>query len=121
MLYDAKGQAQQYIDVHAITIEPKDLIILRSDAPVRAHDLKELQETVLSSNPEWRGGLLVLKTDETIEKLDVTSLHNLYELLKSMFTDWEKYAAAWEAKEGTCVRCGHTVTQEKKTSDGAAK
>jgi len=118
-LYGADGRT--LVDVHALPIDTKDLVILRSDREFDLRDYEELQRTVLASNPEWRGGLLVLKTDEMVEKLDEKTLLSLYEILKKMFTNWEEYVSIREAEIRRCLRCGQTVPEQEAAPQSAAK
>lgn len=79
--------AKPYIDARRLTLDPRDLLLVRSDIPWTKKDMADFDTKLRKLYPEWKGVVLMTGTDQTIEKLPVEKAYHLYLRLKAVFED----------------------------------
>lgn len=74
-----------YIDMRRLTIEPNDLIILRTDVEWTVEDMLRFDNEMHNTYPEWGGTIIMMRTDESLEKVPALAVRALYEKLRPQF------------------------------------
>jgi hypothetical protein len=74
-----------YRDVHAVRVEHNDLLILRTDTPLSMEEQRALDKELRTAYPDWRGALLILGVDQSVEKLPRETAEALYRELHKIF------------------------------------
>lgn len=104
---------KNYSDLHALSVGIDEIVILRSDEPLTRAMYENMHKAFREATPGWRGMVLVMGLDQSLEKMTPTAVYDLYQALKLKFEKTEEWAKMSEADTLHCVRCG----QELKTTD----
>lgn len=77
---------KKYQEAYVLSqLKGKEILVIRSDDEYSQKAMVELDSKMRSENPEWTGTLLVLRTDQTIEKMPEQMAFALYHALKKCF------------------------------------
>lgn len=79
--------APPYIDARKLTLDPRDLLLVRTDIPWTKKDMEAFDKKLRELYPEWKGIVLMMGTDQAMEKLPTPMAYHLYLRLKAIFED----------------------------------
>lgn len=108
------GESQRsYRDMRKLAIEPNDLIVLRTDVEWTVEDMMKFDEQMHTTYPDWGGSIIMMRTDESLEKVPAGAVRALYEQLRAQFDpDYD----AWKKEQGD----GADVAKSEDKVDGTA-
>jgi hypothetical protein len=91
-------------------LKGREILVIRSDDEYGQKAMIELDAKIRAENPEWTGTMLVLRTDQAIEKMPEPLAFALYKALEKCFAS-------------ACTQCGsrtcegtHTVSESEKAA-----
>jgi hypothetical protein len=77
---------KKYSETYVLSeLKGREILIIRSDDEYSQKAMVALDAKMRSENPEWTGTLLVLRTDQAIEKMPEPMAFALYKALEKCF------------------------------------
>lgn len=104
---------EPYADLNALKLEEDELVIFRTEQPLTRAMYESVAKSIRKAVPNWKGFVIVLGIDQSLEKLPAATVFEIYQALKMRFESTERWMASLEAERMHCVRCGQALPEDQ--------